>query len=72
MANASLTDAAAEAGVAKEETVHALYDKWSTLNLIRSLLPLTATVLAAWASVDKYDVLGLSDITFKSGANRMG
>lgn len=43
-----------------------------TLNLGRSLLPLVGTICAAWASVDKYEVLGLADITFRSGANRLG
>jgi hypothetical protein len=58
--------------VAKEETAHALLDKWSTLNLIRSLLPLAGTICAAWAVADNYEVLGLAEIVLKSGANRMG
>lgn len=72
MANASITDASAEAGIAQEETAHALLDKWATLNLGRSFLPLIATVCAAWAVADSYEVLGLADVMFKSGANRMG
>ena len=73
LATTSLTDAAAEAGVAEEETAHALVDKWATLNLGRSLLPLIGALCAAWATVaDSYEVLGLADVVFKSGANRMG
>ncbi|KAL1296962.1 hypothetical protein AAFC00_004562 [Neodothiora populina] len=68
----SLTDAAAESGIAQEETAHALVDKWATLNLIRSFLPLVATVCAAWASVDNYEILGLASLSLRSGANRMG
>ncbi|KAI7088826.1 hypothetical protein KC356_g2998 [Hortaea werneckii] len=33
LSSASLTDAAAEAGVAQEETVHQLVDRWATMNL---------------------------------------
>lgn len=71
LANASLTDTAAESGVAEAETTHALVDKWATLNLGRSLLPLMGTIAAAWAVVDKYEVLGLG-ATFRTGADRMG
>ncbi|GAB7351244.1 hypothetical protein MBLNU459_g1671t2 [Dothideomycetes sp. NU459] len=72
LANASLSDTAAEAGVAKEETTHALLDKWISLNLGRSLFPLFGSVLAAYAAVDGYEVLGLASAVLKSGANRMG
>lgn len=72
LANASLTDTAAEAGDAKEETTHALLDKWMTLNLGRSVLPLVGAVLGAWAAVDGYEVLGFASAVLKSGANRMG
>lgn len=54
------------------ETAHALVDKWGTLNLIRSLLPLAGAVLAALATADKYELMTLSSVTLKSGANRMG
>lgn len=70
-AKASST-AAAESGVAKEETAHALLDKWSTLNLGRSFLPLIGALCAGWAMADNYEVLGLADVVFKSGANRLG
>jgi hypothetical protein len=69
--NASLTDKAVESGVAKGETAHELLDKWATLNLGRSLLPLFATLAAGWAMMDKFEVLGLGAI-IKTGADRMG
>jgi len=72
LAKVSITDTAAEAGVAEEETAHALFDKWATLNLGRSLLPLIGTVCAAWAAVDSYEVLRFSSFALKTGANRMG
>lgn len=71
LANASLTDAAVESGVAEGETAHALLDKWATLNLGRSLLPLIGSLAAAWAIVDKYEVLGLG-ASLRTGADRMG
>lgn len=71
LANASLTDTAVESGVAQGETAHELLDKWATLNLGRSLLPLLGTLVAGWAIVDKFEVLGLGAV-LKTGANRMG
>jgi hypothetical protein len=71
LANASLTDTAVESGVAQGETAHELLDKWATLNLGRSFLPLLGTLLAGWAIVDKFEVLGLGAV-LKTGANRMG
>ena len=71
LANASLTDTAVESGVAQGETAHELLDKWATLNLGRSLLPLLGTLVAGWAIVDKFGVLGLGAV-LKTGANRMG
>jgi hypothetical protein len=71
LANASLTDTAVESGVAQGETAHELLDKWATLNLGRSLLPLISTLVAGWAIVDKFEVLGLGAV-LKTGANRMG
>jgi hypothetical protein len=40
----------AEVGVAKAETVHALLDKWATLNLVRALLTGVAAVSASLAA----------------------
>ncbi|KAG9653549.1 DUF1772-domain-containing protein, partial [Aureobasidium melanogenum] len=71
LADASLTDTAVESGVAQGETVHQLVDKWLTLNLVRSLLPLFGTLAAGWAIADKFDVLGLGAV-LKTGADRMG
>lgn len=72
LADASITDAEAEVGVAEEETTHALLDKWLNLNLGRSLLPLIGGVLGTWAAVDGYEVLGFASAMLKTGANRMG
>jgi hypothetical protein len=71
LANASLTDADVESGVAQGETAHELLDKWAILNLGRSMLPLISTLVAGWAIVDKFEVLGLGAV-LKTGANRMG
>jgi len=52
LASTSLEDAGAEAGVSKDETVHALLDKWATLNLVRALASGIAAISAAWAALD--------------------
>ncbi|KAI5243213.1 DUF1772-domain-containing protein [Aureobasidium subglaciale] len=70
LANASLTDVEVEAG-AEGETAHQLLEKWATLNLGRSLLPLIGTLAAGWAIADKFEVLGLGAV-LKTGADRMG
>jgi hypothetical protein len=72
LATTSLEDKAAEAGVAKEETVHALIDKWAMLNLVRSMLVGAGAVLAAWAAVQKREVAGFTEMALQSGAGRMG
>jgi hypothetical protein len=72
LAATSLEDKAAEAGVAKEETVHALIDKWAMLNLVRSMLVGAGAVLAAWAAVQKREVAGFTEMALQSGAGRMG
>ncbi|KAF2652003.1 hypothetical protein K491DRAFT_695991 [Lophiostoma macrostomum CBS 122681] len=51
LAATALEDKAAEAGVSREETVHALIDKWATLNLARALLVGAGSVAAAAAVV---------------------
>jgi hypothetical protein len=51
LASTSLEDTAAEAGVAKEETVHSLVDTWATLNLGRAIITGIAAVTAAWATL---------------------
>ncbi|KAF2020487.1 hypothetical protein BU24DRAFT_416169 [Aaosphaeria arxii CBS 175.79] len=72
LAATSLDNKAAEAGVAKEETVHALIDKWATLNFARALIVGAAALLAAWAAADKREVVGFREIALDVGANRLG
>ncbi|KAK5125311.1 hypothetical protein LTR85_000420 [Meristemomyces frigidus] len=71
LASTSLTDSAAEAGVAKEETVHQLVDKWATMNLGRTILTGIAALTATWAAVDRLEVVP-SAFKFTLGADRMG
>jgi len=73
LASASLEDTAAEAGVAKEETVHYLVDTWATLNLGRVVITAVAAVTAAWATLSPVEVIefSLSNVGLSSGANRM-
>jgi len=61
-----------EVGVAKEETVNALLDRWATLNLVRSVLLLTSAILGGWASLQPTEVLGLEKVEILMGADRMG
>ncbi|KAI9699612.1 MAG: hypothetical protein M1820_007112 [Bogoriella megaspora] len=72
LASVSLTDAAAEAGVSKEETVHALVDKWATVNLGRVLITTTGALCAAYAAISKIDVRALSSVALSGGADRLG
>jgi len=70
-AKTSITDKAAEVGVAREETTHALIDKWAVLNLARAGIIGVASVLGIWAAVDKR-VPYSSLVKLASGANRLG
>lgn len=70
LASASLTDASVEAGVAKEETTHQLVDQWATINLGRSVLAGLSAILAAWASVDRMEVVG-AGLRFATDADRV-
>jgi hypothetical protein len=72
LASSTAGDAAGEAGVAKEETAHALVDKWATLNLVRGIITLTSSVLAAWATINPTEIVGIDTASLVSGANRMG
>jgi len=72
LASTAITDTAAESGVAKEETTHALVDKWATLHLGRALLAATAAVSATWATLSAVDVIGFDNIGLTTGANRLG
>ena len=71
LSTVSITDAAAEAGIAKEVTAHALVDKWATLHLGRALLAGAAAISAAWASLSAVDVIGFDKIGLTTGANRI-
>jgi hypothetical protein len=51
LATTAVEDKMAEAGVQKEETVHALLDKWATLNLARALLIGAGAVSAVWGTL---------------------
>ncbi len=72
MAGTSLTDSTAEAGVAKDETTHALVDKWATMNLGKVVLYGIGAICGAWAIVDRVDVVGVEKIGLTTGANRLG
>jgi len=52
-----LVDTSAEVGVSKEETVHALVDKWATLNLVRFVLSGTAAFFAVWATLNPVEAI---------------
>ncbi|KAF2794185.1 hypothetical protein K505DRAFT_275564 [Melanomma pulvis-pyrius CBS 109.77] len=67
----ALTDKAAEAGIAEEETTHALLDKWATLNLARAGIIGLGAVLGIWAAVDKREAVSFGNVSLSSGANRI-
>lgn len=73
-AGKSLTDTDAEKGVNKEETTHALVDKWGNLNLMRALLAGVGAICALWATVGKGEVqaLGIRGLGIGLGGDRMG
>ncbi|ORY14904.1 hypothetical protein BCR34DRAFT_201939 [Clohesyomyces aquaticus] len=72
LAATALSDKAAEAGVAKNETVHALLDKWATLNLGRAIITGVGAILALWAALDKVEIFAFRDLSLGTGANRLG
>ena len=72
LASASLTDATVESGVSREETTHALVDKWATLNLGRAIIAVTGALCATYAALSKIDVRGITAIGLGKGADRMG
>lgn len=56
----------------KEESTHALIDRWASLNLVRGLISGAAAVLALWASLPApVDVVAVESFEFVSGANRL-
>lgn len=71
LAETSINDAAAEAGVTQEETVHALVDKWAMLNLGRALMTAIAAISATWATLSVIDVVEIGRVGFASGADRI-
>jgi hypothetical protein len=71
LASASITDAAAESGVAKEETTHVLVDKWATFNLGRTVMTGVAALAATWAALDRLEVMPLV-AKLATGADRLG
>lgn len=73
-AGKSLTDTDAEKGVSKEETTHALVDKWGTLNLVRAVLAGAGAICALWAVVGKGEIqaFGVRGLGIGLGADRMG
>ena len=72
LASTAITDTAAEAGVAKEETTHALVDKWAMMNLGRACIAGLSAVIALWANISSVEVVGFEQLGLTSGANRMG
>ena len=70
-AGTAVTDKAVEAGVAREETTHALIDKWGVLNLARAGIIAVVTGLGIWTVLDKREAL-TSHFKLASGANRLG
>jgi hypothetical protein len=72
LASASLTDKAIEANVTESENVHALMDKWATLNLARAVPVAVGAICAVLAALNKREVVGFDDVAIGSGANRMG
>ncbi|KAF1935585.1 hypothetical protein EJ02DRAFT_460258 [Clathrospora elynae] len=72
LASASLEDKAIEANVAEGENVHALMDRWATLNLARCVLVGAGALCTILGALSKKDIVGFREIGLASGANRMG
>jgi hypothetical protein len=51
LAGTAITDMAAEAGIAQEETAHVLVDRWATRNLGRALITAICAISATWATL---------------------
>ncbi|KAF2092071.1 hypothetical protein K490DRAFT_32435 [Saccharata proteae CBS 121410] len=68
----ALEDEAAEAGIAQEDTVHGMVDKWATLNLGRTVINGVAALCVAWATISKVDVVGFERVGLATGADRLG
>lgn len=70
LASLALTDDKAEVGVAKEESVHSLVDKWATINFGRFAIATVAALASTWAAIDRAEVVPAA-ISFASGADRV-
>ncbi|KAF2757988.1 hypothetical protein EJ05DRAFT_510840 [Pseudovirgaria hyperparasitica] len=57
MSDNEVEPSAAEAGIQKEETVHALVDKWGLVAIGRAVLAGVGTVCGLMATVKQYDVV---------------
>ena len=68
----SLEDKSVEVGVAQEETVHALIDKWGMLNLARAGIIAAGVLCTVVAALDKRELVSFSRVGLASGANRLG
>lgn len=71
LSSVSLEDKAVEKGVAKEETTHALIDKWAMLNVVRALFLVAGTLCATVAAVDKRENIAFRGVGLATGADRM-
>ncbi|KAF2746634.1 hypothetical protein M011DRAFT_468331 [Sporormia fimetaria CBS 119925] len=56
----------------QEENVHALLDKWATLNLARAMLVGVGSILAAWGAVSKLEIVSFGNLALGTGADRLG
>lgn len=65
----TLALSATEDGVPKEETTHALVDKWATVNLGRVVIAGVSALVATWAAVDRTEVVPAM-FSLSTGANR--
>lgn len=65
----SLALTATEDGVSKEETTHALVDKWATINLGKVVIAGISALVATWAALDREEVVPAT-FSFSTGANR--
>ncbi|KAH9828894.1 hypothetical protein Tdes44962_MAKER02322 [Teratosphaeria destructans] len=71
LSSASLTDADVEASVSKDDSVHALVDKWAVVNLGRTILSGVAAIAATWAALDRLEAVP-AVVRVVGGADRLG
>ncbi|EME48753.1 hypothetical protein DOTSEDRAFT_40040 [Dothistroma septosporum NZE10] len=70
LASVALTDDKAEVGIAKEDSVHALVDKWATVNFGRFGIATIAAFASTWAAIDRAEVVPAA-FGLASGADRV-